>query len=105
VLLIVDFDYETRLILFDPSIYIGGIAKYNLVMTFLGAILGARLHQLLYLTPLGNSIIIKLIYMNRDQVLPQDLERREIIIYEKLFKRSKLIYQILDYSIISFGKN
>lgn len=105
VLLILDIDYETRLILFDPSTFFGGIAKYNLVMAFLAAIFAARLHQLLYLTPLGNSTTIKLIYMTRDQVLPQGLDRREKLIYEKLLKRSKLIYQILDFSITSFGKN
>jgi hypothetical protein len=74
-------------------------------MSFLGAILAARLHQLLYLTRLGNPTLIKLIYVARDQVLPQDLDRREILIYEKLLKRLKFIYKILDFAIISFGKN
>ncbi len=105
VLLIIEFNYKTRLILFDPPIFIDGIAKYNLVMSFLAAILGARLHELLYLTRLGNSTLIKLIYTTRDQVLPQDLDRREILIYEKLLKRLKFIYKILDFAIISFGKN
>jgi hypothetical protein len=105
VILIIEFNYETRLILFDPSIFIGGIAKYDLVISFLAAILGARLHELLYLTPLENPTTIKLIYMTRDQVLPQGLDRREKLVYEKLIKRSKLIFKILDFAIITFGKN
>ncbi len=71
VLLIHKFDYETRLILFDPSIFMGGIAKYNLFISILRGIFAGRLHELLYLTPLENSISIKLINMTRDQVLPQ----------------------------------
>ncbi len=105
VLLIIEFNYETRLILFDPSIFIGGIAKYNLFMIILAAILGARLHQFLYLTLWGNSTLIKLINMTRNQVLPQGLDRREKLVYEKFIKRSKLIYKTLDFAIISLGKN
>jgi hypothetical protein len=49
----------------------GGIAKYNLFISILRGIFAGRLHELLYLTPLENSISIKLINMTRDQVLPQ----------------------------------
>ncbi len=71
VLLMLEFDYETRLILFDPSIFMGGIAKYNLFISILRDIFAGRLHELLYFTRLGNSISIKLINMTRDKVLTQ----------------------------------
>jgi hypothetical protein len=74
-------------------------------MIILAAILGARLHQFLYLTLWGNSTLIKLINMTRNQVLPQGLDRREKLVYEKFIKRSKLIYKTLDFAIISLGKN
>jgi hypothetical protein len=104
-MLLIEFDYETRLILFDLSIFIGGIAKYNLVMSLLAAILGARLHESLYLTPLANSDWIKLIKFTGSKALPQGINRRDVLVYEKYLNRSKFIYKLLDLTIISFGKN
>jgi hypothetical protein len=104
-ILFIEFDYETRLILFDPSIFIGGIVKYNTFIAFLSAILGAHLHQIIYLAPLGNLNWIKLIKFAGSKVLPQGLNRRDVLVYEKYLNRSKFIYKLLDLTIISFGKN
>jgi hypothetical protein len=40
-MLFIEFDYETRVILFDISLFFGGIEKFNIFICFLGFLLGA----------------------------------------------------------------
>jgi hypothetical protein len=101
--LFIEFDYETRLILFDGSIFIGGIEQYNTIICILGCLLGAYLHKLLYLKTSRDVLCIKLLYMSREEIL-HSLDRRELLIYRKLFSRSKIIYKVLDLAVVNFGK-
>ena len=102
-MLFIEFDYETRLILFDISLFFGGIQKYNALIFFLGFLLGTYLHKLLYLVSPKDLIWIKLLFMCKEEV-PHSFDRRQILINRKLFCRSRIIYKILDLAIVSFGK-
>jgi hypothetical protein len=99
----IEFDYETRLILFDGSILMGGIEQYNSIISILGCLFGAYLHHFLYFKMSRDALWIKLLYMSREEI-PHSLDRRELLIYRKLFSRSKIIYKALDVVIVSFGK-
>jgi hypothetical protein len=101
--LFIKFDYETRLILFDISLFIGGIEQYNTIIYILGSLLGAYLHQFLYLKASRDALWIKLLYMSGEKIT-HSLDRRELLIYRKLFSRSKIIYKVLDLAIVSSGK-
>jgi len=89
-MLFIEFDYETRLILFDISLFFGGIQKYNTLIFFLGFLLGVYLHKLLYLVSPQDLIWIKLLFMCKEEV-PHSFDRREILINRKLFCRSRII--------------
>ncbi len=102
-MLFIEFDYETRLILFDISLFIGGIEKYNSFVCILGFLLGTNFHKLLYSVSQRDLIWIKLLYMSNEGI-PQNLDRKEKLMYIKIFSRSRIIYKILDLAIVSFGK-
>jgi hypothetical protein len=102
-MLFIEFDYETRLILFDFSLFIGGIEKYDSVVCILGFLLGTNFHKLLYVGSQRDLIWIKLLCIS-SKGIPQNLDRREKLIYRKIFSRSRIIYKILDLAIVSFGK-
>jgi hypothetical protein len=103
-MLFIEFDYETRLILFDGSIFIGGIEKYNTFILFLAYLLGAYLHKFLYLKSPKDLIWIKLLYLSKEEI-PQNLDIREKLIYKKVFSMSRILYKILDLAIVSWGKS
>jgi hypothetical protein len=48
VLLLKDFDYETRVLLYDIPMFLGGVQKYNTIVFLLGLLLGVYLHKMLY---------------------------------------------------------
>jgi hypothetical protein len=102
-MLFIEFDYETRLILFDLSLFMGGIQKYDLFVCILGFILGTKFYILLYSVSQRDLIWIKLLYMSNEGI-PQNLDRREKLIYRKTFSISRIIYKIIDLAIMSFGK-
>jgi len=102
-MLFIEFDYETRLILFDISLFIGGIEKYNSFVCILGFLLGTNFHKLLYSVSQRDLIWIKLLYMSNEGI-PQNLDIRMKLLYRKVISRSRIIYKILDLAIVSFGK-
>jgi hypothetical protein len=103
-MLFIEFDYETRLILFDISLFFGGIEKRNTFICFLGFLLGSYLYKLLYLVSPKDLIWIKLLFMCKEEV-SHSLDRKEILMSKKLFSRSRIIYKILDLAIVNFGKS
>jgi hypothetical protein len=102
-ILFIEFDYEIRLIQFDLSLFIGGIEKYNTIICILGCLLGAYLHKLLYLVSPKDLIWIKLLYSSKEEI-PQNVDIREKLIYNKVFSMSRILYKILDLAIVSWGK-
>jgi len=108
VMLFFDFDYSDRLILFDPSVFIGGIEKYNNFIFLCGTIFGAYLHHMLYLTTSKKSLVwIQLIYTAVGSVCPFEfgLDLRDRSIKNKLISRSKLIIEISNLLLLTAGKN
>jgi hypothetical protein len=102
-ILFIGFGYETRLIQFDFSLFIGGIEKYNTIICILGYLLGAYLHKLLYLVSPKDLIWIKLLYLSKEEI-PQNVDIREKLIYKKVVSMSRILYKILDLAIVSWGK-
>jgi hypothetical protein len=102
-MLFIEFDYEIRLILFDFSLFIGGIEKYNTIICILGYLLAAYLHKLLYLKSSKHVIWIKLLYLSKEEI-PQNVDIREKLIYKRVFSMSRILYKILDLAIVSWGK-
>jgi hypothetical protein len=102
-ILFIEFDYETRLILFDASIFIGGIEQYNTIICILGCLLGAYVHKFLYLKAPKDLIWTKLLYLSKEEI-PPNLDTREKLIYEKVFSMSRILYKVLDLAIVSWGK-
>jgi hypothetical protein len=49
-LLFKKFDYETRILVFDVSLFVGGVEKYNKLILLLINIMGIRLNKMLYFT-------------------------------------------------------
>jgi len=108
VMLFIDFDYEVRLILFDPSIFIGGIEKFNTFIFFCGAIFGAHLHKMLYLTTSKKLLFwTQLIYLANGSVSPFEFgfDFSDRLIDKKFVSRSKLIFQISNLLILTPGKS
>jgi hypothetical protein len=103
-MLFIEFGYETRLILFDFSLFIGGIEKYNTFILILVCLLGAYLHKLLYLVLPTDLVWSKLLCLNEKQI-SHSLDRREILINKKVFSRSRIIYKIIDLTLVCFGKH
>jgi hypothetical protein len=62
-MLFIEFDYETRLTLFNFSLFFGGIEKYGSFICILGFLLGTNFHRLLYVGSQRDSIWIKLYYI------------------------------------------
>ncbi len=73
----------------------------NSFVCILGFLLGTNFHKLLYVRPQRDLIWIKLLYISNEGI-PQNLDRREKLIYRKTFSRSRIIYKILDLAIVSF---
>jgi len=97
VMILFEFDYETRLILFDPTLFLGGIEKYNTFIFVWGSIFGTHLHKMLYLTTSKKLLFwTQLIHMVTDSVSPFNLvfDLRDKLIKNKLISHSKLIFQI-----------
>jgi hypothetical protein len=102
-ILFIEFGYETRLILFDVSLFIGGIEKYNTFILIMACLLGAYLHKLLYLVSPTDLVWSKLLDLNEKEI-PHSMDRREIVINKKVFSRSRIIYKIIDLTIVCFGE-
>jgi len=101
-----DLDYETRLIINDPSIWIGGIRQYNNIATLFGCIWGANIHKMLYLTTSTKLLVwTQIIYKTTDSVSPQKLGfiNMDQSIQNKLYSRSKIMYKLCDLTILSSG--
>jgi len=107
IMLFVKFDYETRLILNDPSIWIGGIHQYNTIAVIFGCIWGIRLHKMLYLTTSTKLLDwTQLIYKITGSVGPQNLRfnSMDASILNNLNSQSKLLYKLSDLISLSSGR-
>jgi hypothetical protein len=108
VLLIKDFDYETRVLLYDIPMFLGGVQKYNTIVFLLGSLLGPYLHKMLYLTT-GNSkklfdwTKIFLLSKNYDPSRELSPDVNEFKICDKFISRSSFVYWISNLLQYSYG--
>jgi len=108
VMLFIDLDYSDRLILFDPTLFLGGIEKYNNFIFFSGNIFGAHLHKTLYLTTSKRLLVwTQLIYAVIGSSCPFELgfDLKDRSIKNKFISRSKFTFEVLNLFILIAGKN
>jgi hypothetical protein len=110
VLLLNDFDYETRVLLYDIPMFLGGVQKYNTIVFLLGLLLGVYLHKMLYLTA-GNSTKlfvwtkIFLLSKNYDSSRKPEPDVSGFKICDKFISRSSFVYRISNFLHYSYGIN
>jgi len=109
VMLFINFEnYEVRLLLFDISLFMGGIEKYNTFIFFCGSIFGAYLHKMLYLTTSKKFLFwTQSIYMATGSVSPFELVSyfKDRSIANKFIYHSKLIFKISNLLVSISCKN
>jgi hypothetical protein len=108
VLLLKDFDYETRVLLYDIPMFLGGIQKYNTVVLLLGSLLGAYLHKMLYLTTDNSKKLfvwtkIFLLSKNYDSSREIGPHVNGFRICDKFNSRSSFVYRISDFLYYIYG--
>jgi hypothetical protein len=105
-LLSVEFDYETRILLYDMSLFLGGVEKYNKIIILLINVMGLSLSQLFYLTQSKELMDwTKLFEMIRGNVpsLKLGFEPKERQVVEKFRNIAFNVYKILNISILIYG--
>jgi hypothetical protein len=105
-LLSVKFDYETRILLYDMSLFLGGVEKYNKIIILLINVMGLSLSQLFYLTQSKELMDwTKLFEMIRGNVpsLKLGFEPKERQVVEKFRDIALNVYKILNISILIYG--
>jgi hypothetical protein len=105
-LLSVKFDYETRILLYDMSLFLGGVEKYNKIIILLINVMGLSLSQLFYLTQSKELMDwTKLFEMIRGNVpsLKLGFEPKERQVVEKFRNIAFNVYKILNISILIYG--
>jgi hypothetical protein len=107
-LLFKKFDYETRILVFDVSLFVGGVEKYNKLILLLINIMGIRLNKILYFTESKKLLNwTQLFEMIRGSIPPSslglDMSHREVI--TKFCKRATLLYRMLNISLLIYSKS
>jgi hypothetical protein len=108
VLLLKDFDYETRVLLYDIPMFLGGVQKYNTIVFLLASLLGAYLHKMLYLTADNSKRLfvwtkIFLLSKNYDSSRELGPDVNGFKICDKFISRSSFVYLISDFLHYSYG--
>lgn len=104
--LIIDFKYETKLYIFDITMFFGGIEKYNKIFCFFSVFLGFILVLKLRINAKQDTKEwMKLFETMRTTTRPTFLvEEEEKQILEKVIKFAKPFYKLIDISFVNLGK-
>ena len=105
--LFIEFDYEMKLYLYDLSVIIGGIPKYNTIFLIFAFILGLFLNIKFRLKTDNNFRQISDIFddiSDRKRVFIDIQHLNNNLFHKRLTKFTKLVYNLVDINIISLGK-
>jgi hypothetical protein len=106
-LLSVKFDYETRILLYDISLFLGGVEKYNKIIILLINVLGLSLSKMFYLTQSKELMEwTQLFEMIRGNVpsLKLGFEQKERQVVDKFRNIALNVYKILNLSLLIYGQ-
>jgi hypothetical protein len=105
-LLSVKFDYETRILLYDASLFLGGVEKYNKIIILLINVMGLSITKMFYFTQSKELMEwTQLFEMIRGNVpsLKLGFEPHEKPVVDKFRNIAFNIYKILNISFWIFG--
>jgi hypothetical protein len=106
-LLSVKFDYETRILLYDMSLFFGGVEKYNKIIILLINVLGLRLSIMFDFTQSKESMEwTQLFEMIRGNIpsLKLGFEPKERQVVDKFRNIALNVYKILNLSLLIYGQ-
>jgi hypothetical protein len=105
-LLSVKFDYETRILLYDVSLFMDGIEKYNKIFILLINVFGLSLSKMFSFTQSKELMEwTQLFEMIRGNVpsLKLGFEPKEKRVVDKFRNMASNVYKILNLSLLIFG--
>ncbi len=105
-LLSVKFDYETRILLYDASLFLGGVEKYNKIIILLINIVGLSLSKMFYFTHSKELMEwTQLFEMIRGNVpsLKLGFEPKEKPVVDKFRNIALNVYKMLNLSLLIYG--
>ncbi len=105
-LLSVKFDYETRILLYDMSLFFGGVEKYNKIIILLINIVGLSLSKMFYFTHSKELMEwTQLFEMIRGNVpsLKLGFEPKEKPVVDKFRNIALNVYKMLNLSLLIYG--
>ncbi len=106
-LLSVKFDYETRILLYDMSLFLGGVEKYNKIIILLINVFGLRLSIMFDFTQSKESMEwTQLFEMIRGNIpsLKLGFEPKERQVVDKFRNIALNVYKILNLSLLIYGQ-
>jgi hypothetical protein len=105
-LLSLKFDYETRILLYDMSLFVGGVEKYTKIILLLGNVFGLSLSKMFSFTQSKELMEwTQLFEMIRGNVpsLKLGFESKEKPVVDKFRNIALNVYKILNLSLLMFG--
>ena len=102
--LFIDFSYETKLLLFDLSILLGGIPKFNKIFIICFLTHGLSMNMKFHLVKEKNyAHLAHLIHQinGRGKALTNTTDNQ---IVNNLYRFVKIVYKLVNTSVITFGE-